>query len=379
MSIHRSLSLVASAPDVVEAPRAELLRMRAIIKSFAGVQALKSVDFTACAGEVHAIVGENGAGKSTLMAIAAGDLEPDAGTVELCGRSVSTFSAALVSRLGLALVHQHPALLNDLTIAENFLLALPKTVRPSRGQADSWTRERLREWAPNLTPSTYVSDLPMADQHLVGLSKALATDPSVLILDEPTEHMDTKQVQQLFAGIRSLAAQGRAIIYISHRIHEVKSIADRITVLRDGTVCGIFDAKSVSEAEIINLVVGRTLNSAFPAKPRLGAPVGEPLLQIRDLSGPGFTAVSLNVCKGEIIGLAGIEGNGQREFLRGLAGLLPTTGSVAELSRQEHPTRAAAYIPRDRHREGLMMSLSVGKNAGLMSLAQHALCGFVSP
>jgi len=378
MSIHRSLSLVTPMPEAQETHGVESLRMCGIEKSFSGVQALRAVDFVACAGEVHAIVGENGAGKSTLMAIAAGDLEPDAGSVKIGGSAVQTYSAAYVSAMGLALVHQHPALLQDLTVAENFLLALPKAIRPGAGQADGWIRERLRDWAPNVSPSSCVADLPLADQHLVGLAKALATEPKVLILDEPTEHMDGNQVRHLFAGIRALTVKGCSIIYISHRIHEVKSIADRITVLRDGSVRGEFNAKSVSEAEIINLVVGRTLKAAFPAKPSEVSRAGAPLLEIRDLSGPGFNSVTLSTWSGEIIGLAGIEGNGQREFLRGLAGLLPTSGYVTEVLRKDGAPNRMAYIPRDRHREGLMMSLSVGKNAGLMSLARHALYGFIS-
>jgi ribose transport system ATP-binding protein len=376
-------SAVAAAADrraTASTDDPSALRMTAVVKTFSGVMALRSVSFSARAGEVHAIVGENGAGKSTLMAIAAGDLEPDAGSIEIVGQPVKTFSSAVASQMGLALVHQHPSLLPDLTVSENFLLALPQTARPSIGKAGAWTRERLASWASTINPSTRVADLSLADQHLIEFVKALATDPKVLILDEPTEHMDREQVQQLFVGIRALVAQGCAVIYISHRIHEVKAIADRITVMRDGVACAVFDAGSVSEAEIINLVVGRTLDTAFPAKLKTCLQPGAPLLEIRDLSGPGFNSVSVKTWRGEIVGLAGIEGNGQRDFLRGIAGLLPTSGHIAigAANQGAHPSRGIAYIPRERHREGLLTSLSVGKNMGLMALVRHASGGFLS-
>jgi ribose transport system ATP-binding protein len=356
------------------------LRMTGIVKTFSGVRALKSVDFSARRGEVHAIVGENGAGKSTLMAIAAGDLTPDAGSVEIDRRQVATFSSATASEMGLVLVHQHPALLPELTVAENFFISLPKQVRPSIASAKTWTHERLAHWAPTVSPSARVGELPLADQHRIEIIKALATDPTILILDEPTEHMDRDQVQQLFAGIRTLIAQGKTVIYISHRLHEVKAIADRITVMRDGHVRGVFEVESVNQSEIINLVIGRTLDSAFPPKIGIRSTTDGPLLKVQNLSGPGFHAVSLNVRGGEIVGLAGIADNGQREFLRGLAGLSPTTGRIVKSGAvsQLNPCKIT-YIPRERHREGLMMSLSVGKNVGLMSLARHAWGGFVSP
>jgi ribose transport system ATP-binding protein len=356
------------------------LRMVGIVKKFSGVHALKSVDFSARRGEVHAIVGENGAGKSTLMAVAAGDLVPDAGHVEIDRTQVTTFSTKTVSLLGLVLVHQHPSLLPELSVAENFFISLPQQVRPSIASAKAWTGERLAHWAPSVNPSCRVRELSLADQHLIELVRALATDPKVLVLDEPTEHMDRDQVQTLFAGIRAIVAQGKTVIYISHRIHEVKAIADRITVMRDGLVRGVFDAKSVNESEIINLVVGRTLEAKFPPKISAGDSAADTLLEVNDLSGPGFRSISLDVRRGEIVGLAGIEGNGQREFLRGLAGLFPTTGRISVAAADVRQSQSKiSYVPRERHREGLLMSLSVGKNIGLMSLAKRATVGFVSP
>jgi len=353
--------------------------MTGIVKRFGEVAALKEVDFSTRAGEVHAIVGENGAGKSTLMAVAAGDLRPDDGHVEIGGSMVETFTSASVTRMGLALVHQHPALLGDLSVTENFLLALPATVRPAFSVAKTWVQERLDQWESDIDPSARVSDLSLADQHLVELLKALATQPRVLILDEPTEHMDRDQVRRLFAGIRSLVRAQCTVVYISHRIHEVKEIANRITVIRDGAVRGVFEAAQVTEREIINLVVGRTLDAVFPPKLSRAAGASEDVvLEVRDYTGAGFNSVSLKVRKGEIVGVAGIEGNGQRDFLRALAGLSPSTGSSSLMDKDGGRQPQTAYVPRERHREGLMMQFGVGKNMTLKSLTRFALGGVVS-
>jgi ribose transport system ATP-binding protein len=352
------------------------LKLSGIVKSFGPVKALKGVDLETVEGEVHAIVGENGAGKSTLMAIAAADLAPDQGSVEIYGVPLRMYNPNECRSLGLALVHQHPALLPALKVAENFMLTQLPHRRPSFTQLRRWTREELADWAPHVDPDTRVSDLSLADQHLVGLCMALAGDPRVLILDEPTEHMDQKEVEQLFAGIKRLIEKGCTVVYISHRIHEVKAIANRISVIRDGEIRGVFDASSVTEPEIINLVVGRTLAAAFPDKCVALDRTAGPILSIRNFAGAGFRNISLDVWRGEIVGLAGIEGNGQREFLRGAAGLEATTGEI-EISG--HTAPVISYVPRDRHREALLKPLSVAKNIGLASLKRNSGLFFMSP
>jgi ribose transport system ATP-binding protein len=360
------------------------LRLRDVAKRFSGVLALKGVSFESLSGEVHALVGENGAGKSTLMGVAAGDLVPDSGTVEIDGARVEVFSSAQSAALGLTLVHQHPALLPELTVAENLILAMPPSIRAQIRDRDAWVGGRLSQWNAEFLPGARVATLSMSDQHLVELIKATSLNPRVLILDEPTEHMDREGIDRLFQGIRATTAAGCTVIYISHRIHEVKAIADRVTVLRDGETRGTFDVADLDVRQIVNLVVGRTLAAAFPPKAAVIDAAAAPVLAVGPLSGPGFSDVTLEARRGEIIGLAGIEGNGQRDFLRALAGLVPSLGPVLingegrDISDPAASRRAGlVYVPRERHREGLMLQLGVGKNIGLIALARNAFFGII--
>lgn len=377
-------STISRENAVTNAPAA--MRMQDVVKTFPGVRALKSVSFEALAGEVHALVGENGAGKSTLMGVATGDLTPDSGLVEYGGRAVGAFNPGSVRAYGVAIVHQHPALVPDLTVSENIILALPEELRPTYRAADDWVRRHLAYWKVEIDPRDRIEDISLAHQHLIEIVKALALEPKVLILDEPTEHMVAEEVQLLFDRIDGLTKEGRTIVYISHRIHEVKAVADRVTVLRDGEIRGTFDAATVSESEIVNLVVGRELDAAFPPKPETIDRTGAPNLDVAGLSGSGFSDVSLKAFPGEIIGLAGIEGNGQRAFLRGLAGFEVQSGQVRIAGRQARlsSTVAArkagiAYIPRERHAEALFNGMSVFANIGLMALGRHARGGLMQP
>jgi ribose transport system ATP-binding protein len=370
------------APDPAVLP--VTLRLTNVVKSFLGVVALKGVSFESLSGEVHALVGENGAGKSTLMGVAAGDLVPDSGAVEINGVVVEVFSSANSGALGLALVHQHPALLPDLTVAENLILAMRPAVRTQIRGREAWVRERLSQWDAEFPPNAHINNLSMPEQHLVELIKATSFNPRVLILDEPTEHMDRDGIDRLFRRIRETTAAGCTVIYISHRIHEVKAIADRVTVLRDGETRGTFNVADLDVQQIVNLVVGRTLEAAFPPKAAMIDAEATPVLAVENLSGLGFSEVSLHARRGEIIGLAGIEGNGQREFLRALAGLLASSGDVRvngekrNVSNPAESRRAGlVYVPRERHREALMLSLGVGKNIGLIALARNAIFGVI--
>jgi ribose transport system ATP-binding protein len=369
-------------PDPAAAP--VTLRLSNVVKSFSGVVALKGVSFESLSGEVHALVGENGAGKSTLMGVAAGDLVPDSGAVEINGAVVEVFSSANSGALGLGLVHQHPALLPDLTVAENLILAMRPAVRTKVRGRDAWVRERLSQWDAEFPPNARISSLSMPEQHLVELIKATSFNPRVLILDEPTEHMDRDGIERLFRRIRETTAAGCTVIYISHRIHEVKAIADRVTVLRDGETRGTFNVADLDVQQIVNLVVGRTLEAAFPPKAAMINAEAAPVLAVDNLSGPGFGEVTLHARRGEIIGLAGIEGNGQRDFLRALAGLVASSGDVRvngerrNVSNPAESRRAGlVYVPRERHREALMLSLGVGKNIGLIALGRNAIFGVI--
>ncbi len=360
------------------------LRLTDVRKSFGAVRALKGVSLEVRAGEVHALLGENGAGKSTLMAVAAGSLHPDEGTVEIGGERLTTPSPSAAQALGLGVVYQHPALAEDLTVVENMVLAMPRRLRPSHGRSAAWASERLAAIGAKIDPGSRVSELSAAEGQLVEIAKALALDPRVLILDEPTAALDAEEVEHLFEQVRAIRERGTAIVYISHRIPEVEAIGDRLTVLRDGETRGTFGVEEVDEQAILGLIAGRELAAVFPEKLSPGA-AGGPVLAVEGLSGEGFDDVSFEVREGEILGIAGVAGNGQRELVRALSGLGQHSGRVTvggAMANLSNPRRAQAdgvfHIPSDRHREGLFPALSVRENAVASSLAEFANFGLVS-
>ncbi len=242
------------------------LRLSHVWKRFGGVVAVKDVSFAATAGEVHALLGENGAGKSTLMGIASGDLRPDEGSVEIRGETVERLTSAQAQRLGLAIVHQHPAVLPDLTVAENMVLAVPRNLRHSNARNVDWVANQLERVGCAVHPSTRMADVGVAQRHLIELAKALAIEPNVLVLDEPTAPLTADLVDLLFEKIRLAAARGAAVIYISHRLQEVRQIADRVTVMRDGEVRGSAPVTEMSDEEMLRLIVGRTVTNVYPVK-----------------------------------------------------------------------------------------------------------------
>ena len=360
-----------------------VLRLRNVVKTFPGVVALKGVTFEVLAGEVHALVGENGAGKSTLMAVAAGSTVPDSGTVEIGGQPLESASPSVAQALGLGIVYQHLSILEDLTVTENMIFAMPASLRPSMSRATAWTRERLAAVGADINPAERVSDLSTATRQLVEIAKALALDAKVLVLDEPTESLTRVESERLFENIRSIRDKGTAVVYISHRLPEVKRVADRITVLRDGETRGTFDAAGISEGEILRLIIGRAVDQVFPGK-RATEEEAAPLLEVDSLSGTGFRDVSLSVQPGEVVGFAGIEGNGQRSFLRALAGMsaargrMRVDGGVLRLGRPSRMRRAGViHLPGDRHREGVILALSVRENVALLALGKVAQGGIV--
>jgi ribose transport system ATP-binding protein len=351
----------------------EVLRLDHIVKSFPGVLALKDVSFTVKPGEVHALVGENGAGKSTLMAVAAGVIAPDSGTVEIGGHRLTRPSPAAAQQLGLAVVYQHATVIDDLSVAENLLFSLPPDRRPARSGAAEWARTQLAAVGADIAPGTRAGELTIAQRQLVEIARALALESKVLVLDEPTESLTEAESARLFEQVEQLRDAGAAVVYISHRFPEVRRIASRITVLRDGEIRGTFDADAVTEQDVLQLIVGREVSGIFPDK--LAAPLAAdaPLLAARQLTGPRFTAVDLELRPGEIVGLAGVEGNGQRELLRALAGLVPSSGeiqvsgeSVTGLTPAAAGARGIVHLPGDRHTEGAFLPLSVRENSALI-------------
>ncbi|HEV7203502.1 MAG TPA: ATP-binding cassette domain-containing protein [Jatrophihabitans sp.] len=354
------------------AASATAMALSGISKHYDGVAALTNVDLDIRCGEVHALLGENGAGKSTLMAVASGAIAPDTGTVSIGGNEYTRLTPVQATQLRIAIVHQHPAVMPDMTVAENIRTAVPAAYLEHPDGARRAMRAMLDDvgFLPHLEDR--VGSLTIAQKHLLELAKALVTRPSLLILDEPTAPLGQESVDLLFERVRSAAAQGTAVVYITHRLAEVRALADRVTVLRDGEVSGSAAAGDVTDDELLALIVGRKLERTFPPKCDPAAATDE-VLAVQGLSGDGFHDVSFTARRGEIIGIAGIVGNGQSALLHALAGLSSSDGTIRigdrRYSRKQLRHRSG-YLPADRHRDGLMMSMSVRENAALSALGQ---------
>jgi ribose transport system ATP-binding protein len=359
-----------------------LLRLAGVRKRFPGVDALKDVSLEAYGGRIHALLGENGAGKSTLMGVASGAIQPDAGMIELDDIAFDHLTPARAQAHGLAIVHQDPALLPDLTVAENLALAAPAELLHRGRPPAAWMREQLDRVGCTAGVERRMAELSVAQRHLVELAKALALEPRVLILDEPTAPLGADMVARVFEQVRSVAERGAAVIYISHRLPEVREIADEVTVMRDGAVRGSGAIEELSDDELLALIVGRSITTTFP--PKAGSD-GAAVLSVAGLSGEGFEDVSFEVRQGEIVGLAGIAGNGQGDVLRALAGLARFSGA-ASLAGAELPSAGpdaarqagVAYLSADRHDEGLLMRLSMRENASLSALPSLSARGVVN-
>ena len=362
------------------------LSLQGVTKRFPGVVALKDVTFEVRTGEVHALVGENGAGKSTLMGVAAGSTVPDTGTVEIGGEPLRAFSPFVSQRQGLAIVRQNPAVVPDLSVLENMLLGVPDEFRAGQGSDSDWAHGVFEGLDIALDLRARVAELNVVQRQHLEIAKALALKPKILILDEPTEPFDEAEIERLLQRVRDLAAAGTAIVYISHRLREVERVADRITVLRDGQVRGTFDKGTVNESDIVRLIVGRDVDTVFPPKrPADAAPAAVPALRLEQFSGARFHDIDLTLQPGEIIGIAGIEGNGQREFVRALAGLDASSGAVELKGRKLRIRNAAfarragiAFVPPDRLKESLMTRMTVRENTSMGALKVFSRFGVLN-
>lgn len=359
------------------------LSVSGITKTFPGVKALDDVSFEAAPGEVHALVGGNGAGKSTLMAVASGALSPDHGTVRIGDDELTSASPQAAKEAGLAIAYQIPAILPDLTVAENLALAVPPGLRPPLGELDAWATEVLAPMGIAIDPTLPAGQLGLAEKQVIEICGALACRPSVLILDEPTEPFAAAESARLFQLIRELSADGVAIIYISHRLPDVLALADRITVLRDGQIRGRFAAAEVTEDEIVTLIAGRTVEALFPDR---AEDPGAPAVVVSGFGAVGAPGISTSIRKREILGLAGVEGNGQREFIRALGGAVASHGEVSMdggrlrlSSPRAARDKGIILMPQERGIEGLAPILSVRENLSLVMLPQVSRAGFVAP
>jgi ribose transport system ATP-binding protein len=365
--MHNVVQAAAPSPSTAHIPVMTLFGLR---KNFGPVQALKGVDVLVMPGEVHAIVGENGAGKSTLIGIAAGVLHADAGAIYYDGKHVDAPDPRRMREDGVSVVYQHPALALDLTVLENLQLAVPSLAGPGGAAEAERVLGRIATDELRMPLKRRVSELSLAQRHVVEIARALATHPKVLFLDEPTEPLQQADVRKLFALIEELKRDGVAIVYVSHRLHEVDELADRISVIRDGEIIASRPAESITPAEIVALIAGRPLGQIFPGKAKL---VGAPLFAVNGLSGRGFDQVDLVVHAGEIVGLAGIEGEGQREFIRAAAGIDRRTAGEVQVAyariRGDSPGAfrhaGVGFITDDRHEEGVFLNLTLRENLSL--------------
>ncbi|RCS24166.1 sugar ABC transporter ATP-binding protein [Phyllobacterium salinisoli] len=360
----------------------ELIRLESIDKHFPGVHALKSVSFDLQTGEVHALMGENGAGKSTLMKVLSGILQPDGGTIRVAGNDVTIPSPHAAQALGIGMIHQELALMNDLTVAQNIFIGREPRKRFWRLDEDALNeaaREIFSAMNVSIDPRAEVRTLSVAQQQMVEIAKSLSHKSRVLVMDEPTAALNDREVHELFTIIARLKSEGVGIVYISHKMDEIKRISDRVTVMRDGAYVGTVSASETPISKIISMMVGRELDNTQADIPDLsGAPVA---LEVRGLSrGKEVQNVSFSLKAGEILGFAGLMGAGRTEVARLIfgadrrdAGEIIVHGKKAAIASPKDAVSAGiGYLSEDRKHLGLALGLDLAANVGLPNLGRFS-------
>ena len=361
-----------------------VLEIEGVSRQFGAVRALTDVSFDCRAGEVHALVGENGSGKSTLLGIASGIVEPDRGTVRIGGELLRRDSPGLARKLGLAMAYQDGSSVHAEPVKNNLYYAAPPDSRPSYFRRKKWARRLLAGFDLDieLFPDAPAGFLTLAERQLFEVAKALVTDPRVLLLDEPTTALGPDEVEALHRTVLACRDRGVGVVYVSHRLPEVLEVADRVTVLRDGLHQGTFEAAETTEAELVDRIVGRSFEAAFPDRARPESTSDEVLI-VDGLQGQSFGPVSFTLRRGEVVGIAGAEGNGQPQLFDTLAGRTPPrAGRVAcegkDLSLVSTTEAVAAGImllPGNRKVEALMGVLGVKVNSTVQSLRRFTRLG----
>lgn len=358
-----------------------LLKLSRINKHFPGVHALKDAQFDVRRGEVHALLGENGAGKSTLIKIVSGVYPPDTGEMTLDGQNVHFTNPREAQQAGIATIYQELGLYPELSVAENIFMGHAPTKNRGFFRTIDWHRMESR--AEDLLAELNIHDLDVqakvgrlnvGNRQRVEIAKALSLNARILIMDEPTAALSENDVEQLFSIVRRLRQRGLSIIYISHRLHEVFELADRVTVLRDGEYIGAQAVKDTTESRLISMMVGRVIDKLFPKQ---NAKIGEVVLEVRHLNRPPLTRdISFKVHAGEIVGLAGLVGSGRSETAQVIFGVLPAESGEIVLDGEpveiQRPSQAVqygiGYVPEDRGHQGLVREMTLRENTSMAVL-----------
>ena len=369
------------------AEASHLLQVRGVTKSFPGVKALKGVDLHLQKGEVLAVIGENGAGKSTLMKILAGVQEHDEGEVLVDGTPVRFKGVEGAFDKGIALIHQELNLADNLDVAANIFLGREplKAGLLDKARMRQESKSFLDRVGLNVSPDQIVSDLTIGHQQMIEIAKALSVNARVLIMDEPTSSLSQHETEQLFKVIKDLASKNVAIVYISHRLGEVRELADRVTVLRDGENAGELDRQEATHDNMVKLMVGRDISKYYALEPRTHGSVALKVNKVRTIHHPKHT-LSFEIKSGEIVGVAGLVGAGRTEMLQTLFGVTPALDGSIEVQGQSVVIRSPiqaiqnglALVPEDRKQQGLVLEMAVRENMSLASLGRDQRKGLLN-
>lgn len=358
-------------------------------KAFVGVHAVDNMSFQCQPGTVHVLQGENGAGKSTVLKMLSGMYQPDSGEIILNGTPVKFRHPSDARRKGIAMVYQEMSVLPELTVAQN--IWLHEESRVSKGMLLKEkclleeTEKLAQKYGIEIDPYARTGDLPIAQQQMVEILKALAVDPKLLILDEPTSALTMKEVEKLHRIVKTITAAGKTVLFISHRMEEIFSFGDYATILKDGKLVNTVSLKDVTEDDIIRMMVGRELQDIFPAK--LSEKPGETIFKVEHLEdGHYFHDVSLELRRGEILGIGALDGQGQTQLIRAIAGLRRHSSGSITLNGKELHYRSCrealklgiGYVPEDRKVQGLCLGMSVRENLSMTNMFRHSRFGFIN-
>jgi len=353
-----------------------VIEMLNIRKEFPGIVANDDITLQVEQGEIHAILGENGAGKSTLMSILFGLYHPDKGQIKVRGKEVSINSPNDANDLGIGMVHQHFQLVNNYTVTENIILGKEGKFFLDRRSASKNIKALSERYGLNIDPDMVIEDITVGMQQRVEILKMLYRDAEILILDEPTAVLTPQEIIDLMQIMRNLVAEGKSVILITHKLNEIKAVADRCTIIRRGKLIGVVDVKKTSQEEMASMMVGRPVSFTVDKKP---AQVGRVILELYDLEVMnskkmlGVKGVNLSVKSGEIVGIAGVDGNGQSELIEAITGLIPVESGtivldgndITNASIRKRNEIGLGHIPEDRQKRGLVMESTLFNNIAI--------------